>query len=83
MNDGKGLRGLLAAVVIQAIMDQHCPKYRDDAIEFFTSDGFTWLWAVMLEDLIGMPHVAVARQQAMEAHPRVQRRAYHSHQWAC
>ena len=57
MDDTKELRGLLAAVVFQAADDILDSRYRKETKAFLKSDGFSWLWETLTDDLSGMPRV--------------------------
>lgn len=81
MDDTTGFRGLLAAVIIQAANDYRDDKYRQEAQAFFLSDGFTWLWETLTDDVAGMPQVRAARQRVFMGQTMIGRKAYHA-QWA-
>ena len=81
MDDTKGLRGLLAAVVFQAADDYLDSKYRNETTAFFKSDGFSWLWETLTDDLTGMPRITAARERVLTGQVTTQRKAYHA-RWA-
>ena len=81
MDDTKGLRGLLAAVVFQAIDDHRDNKYRKETRAFIKSEDFFWLWETLSTDLTGMPHVTEARELILTGKVVIPRKAYHA-RWA-
>ena len=81
MDDTKGLRGLMAAVIFQAADDHLKDEYRKETTAFFKSDGFSWLWETLTADLIGMPRVRTARELVLIGKVSLPRKAYHA-RWA-
>lgn len=81
MDDTKGLRGLLAAVLIQAADDHLNNKHRKETTAFVQSDGFTWLWETLTDDMVGMPRLAEARELVLTGKLAIRRKAYHA-RWA-
>lgn len=81
MDDTKGIRGLMAAVIFQAADDHLKDEYRKETTAFFKSDGFSWLWETLTTDLSGMPRVQMARERVLAGQVMTRRKAYHA-RWA-
>ena len=78
MPNYQNYRGLLAAILIQAVRDQQSGKHRQDAEAFIKSDAFSWAWAELTDDTIGMPATHTAKSLITGDQIVLHRGAYHS-----
>jgi len=77
MEHSKAYRSLLIAVVMQAVHDYYQPSHRADVVGFIESQGFSWLWDALLDDMLGLPSVDEVRTRFLYGDLPTGRRAYH------
>ena len=75
--NGQNEKALLIAVTTQAIKDYESDKYRDEAQSFIESDGFSWVWSELSDDMVGLPDVDTVRSRIAGGEVVIGRGAYH------
>lgn len=68
---------LVAAVVVQAVLDCQNNQQREDALAFFASSDFIVLWDVLSERISGLPSAGSVRSRISSGQLTTVRRAYH------
>ncbi len=72
----RNLRGLLAAVIMQAAKDAKLSQYQDEVESFVSSDAFDWMWEELKDGVVGLPYITVARQMLTDG-LSIKRSPYH------
>jgi hypothetical protein len=72
----RNLRGLLAAVIIQAAKDARLSRYQDEVESFISSAAFDWMWEELKDDVIGLPYTNIARRMLADGLD-IKRSPYH------